>query len=550
MSSGTTMAPSVLTQSDHLELSSPLTQSKAGTQDMKPFSLPSLASITANLGAAPTEPSFTGPHRKSFSLSISGRRRFSPLGNSIDYGDPASPLESELSGEGRSSVSGISLSIASGHRPRSHSLLSGHSVMGNYFESDAPADESASDSGGSDKKPEDNDASTQVKKRSRTLTTPSQQRRLMQILEKTRFPSTEVREQLARELGMTPRRVQIWFQNRRQGMKKALEQKAEQEASETSTPDMARRGCYNFGANPSPADAYGQPALQPLPEGKPVTAGMLGHNGGTCDLPNPSQSVDGFPQLYSSRSVSRGVPPGLAHLELSTAITSINEPVGTTTGHFAWSDPSSAASLYCLPSAVGGEVNCSPFAKPDQQYHPDSDLTRGQATFGTEGRHRSQTNPDFLGMINGLVALPELGQTSQESIDFQQNTDGNGRQMFTSALEQPISVNDGWSNRYIQSAPAWQEGLENLKLDRHTYGLDPSIQTSIVGDDPIYSSAYRLTDPSNSYYYSGGIRENMSSDNSLACFNREDDYMGNVGINTPEADLAQHIRNRSQSLHF
>ncbi|KNZ60706.1 hypothetical protein VP01_1513g3 [Puccinia sorghi] len=524
------MASSVFTQSDHLEFSS-LTQRKSGTHDLKPFSLPSLASITANLAVAPTEPSFTGPHRKSFSLSISGRRRFSPLGNSVDYGDPASPLESELSGEGRSSVSGISLSIASGHRPRSHSLLSGHSVIGNYVESDAPADESASDSGGSDKKPEDNDASIQVKKRSRTLTTPSQQRRLMQILEKTRFPSTEVREQLARELGMTPRRVQIWFQNRRQGMKKALEQKAEQEVSETSTPDMARRGCYSFGANPPPADAYGQPALQSFPEGQPAM-------------------VDGFPQQYSSRSVSRGAPPGLAPLELSTATTFIHEPVGTTAGHIAWSDSSSAASLYCFSSAVGGEVNCSPFAKPDQQYHPDSDLTHSQATFGTEGRHRSQTHPDFLGMINGLVALPELGRSSQQPIDFQQNTDGSEGQMFMSAQEHPLSVSGGWSNSYIQSAPAWQEGLENLKLGRHTCGLDPSIQTSIVGDDPMYNSAFRLTDPSNNYYYSGGIRENISSDNSLASYNREDDYMGNIDTNTPEADLTQHFRNRSQSLHF
>jgi hypothetical protein len=48
----------------------------------------------------------------------------------------------------------------------------------------------------------------------------SQIKILQNIFESTAFPSTVLRENLAYELGMTPRAVQIWFQNRRQAVKK------------------------------------------------------------------------------------------------------------------------------------------------------------------------------------------------------------------------------------------------------------------------------------------------------------------------------------------
>ncbi|KAI9349863.1 OTP-paired class homeobox protein, partial [Zopfochytrium polystomum] len=39
---------------------------------------------------------------------------------------------------------------------------------------------------------------------------------LNSVLATTFFPSTELRQSLAARLGMSPRAVQIWFQNRRQ----------------------------------------------------------------------------------------------------------------------------------------------------------------------------------------------------------------------------------------------------------------------------------------------------------------------------------------------
>ncbi|KAG0173768.1 hypothetical protein DFQ28_011241 [Apophysomyces sp. BC1034] len=42
---------------------------------------------------------------------------------------------------------------------------------------------------------------------------------LNRVFERTFFPSTQTRAELGRQLGMSPRTVQIWFQNRRQAIR-------------------------------------------------------------------------------------------------------------------------------------------------------------------------------------------------------------------------------------------------------------------------------------------------------------------------------------------
>lgn len=51
----------------------------------------------------------------------------------------------------------------------------------------------------------------------RKRATADQINRLNQVFEQTFFPTSDQRMDLAQELGMTPRTVQIWFQNKRQG---------------------------------------------------------------------------------------------------------------------------------------------------------------------------------------------------------------------------------------------------------------------------------------------------------------------------------------------
>ncbi|KAI7906673.1 uncharacterized protein BX663DRAFT_534764 [Cokeromyces recurvatus] len=59
----------------------------------------------------------------------------------------------------------------------------------------------------------------QTIKAKRKRASPNQLLVLNQIFSQTYFPSTEVRAQLGKQLGMSPRTVQIWFQNKRQSLR-------------------------------------------------------------------------------------------------------------------------------------------------------------------------------------------------------------------------------------------------------------------------------------------------------------------------------------------
>ncbi|KAI8341149.1 homeobox domain-containing protein, partial [Chlamydoabsidia padenii] len=61
-------------------------------------------------------------------------------------------------------------------------------------------------------------------KAKRKRASPSQLSVLNRVFNQTYFPSTELRIELGKHLGMSPRTVQIWFQNKRQSLRSRTRQ--------------------------------------------------------------------------------------------------------------------------------------------------------------------------------------------------------------------------------------------------------------------------------------------------------------------------------------
>ncbi|KAG8701720.1 hypothetical protein FRC08_003934 [Ceratobasidium sp. 394] len=155
------------------------------------------------------------------------------------------------------------------------------------------------------------------KKRTRTLMTPDQLTALHRLLAMTRFPTTEQREQCGREIGLSARRVQVWFQNQRQ--KSKAQQQAAAQAGSSRGHALAPRssGPYQVFSYDSlryepPAPpytspypyAYDEPHHVPPAVPLPRRSSRLGyHRRGTSSLSYPPP-----PGSVSHDQLSRGYP--------------------------------------------------------------------------------------------------------------------------------------------------------------------------------------------------------------------------------------------------
>ena len=217
------------------------------------------------------------------------------------------------------------------------------------------------------------------------------------------LPSFEKRQALAQQLGMTPRSVQIWFQNRRQRLLKPSMRLGEGEgASGDLDGDIddgaatgsvigadALAGLSQHGGNPNnPWSGSGRTAAT-AGVGTATSPKLAGNNGSSAyhAPPNPP-SPQRQPQLLSpaltaaaaaSQDMPPGAPPGLAALTLPPSL-----------------DPSAAAN--CQPDASSAQRPAHPYpVTAAHLVHAFAPLLRGE-----------QQTQDPGGGISGHPSLPLL----------------------------------------------------------------------------------------------------------------------------------------------
>jgi len=136
-----------------------------------------------------------------------------------------------------------------------------------------------------------------TKKRIRT--TPDQLRLLEKTYEREKIPSQGLREELAVKLGMTPRRVQVWFQNKRakeRRMKKSLKQSQPENYHPEYHHFVPAMGISKLSVFPVPVHTYPRPETIQVPYATPYHPvydmnSLYGKTVYTARYPQESSSV-------------------------------------------------------------------------------------------------------------------------------------------------------------------------------------------------------------------------------------------------------------------
>lgn len=191
----------------------------------------------------------------------------------------------------------------------------------------------------------------------------SQQRRILEHAYRScPYPVQNMREQLGRDLNVTPRQVQIWFQNRRQRTRREAEsEKVDDEASISAELASAGLGCLpSLCASLAPAASFttdeeeGQPtvggARGPLRDQGPAeVATMQDREPGCISFATPLPlDVDWQPQCATCQAPMGAAPVAGAHMGL--------QPANTYSEPLAWgmntAVSAGAASAYYCDTAI------------------------------------------------------------------------------------------------------------------------------------------------------------------------------------------------------
>ncbi|KAF8639074.1 hypothetical protein AX16_010380 [Volvariella volvacea WC 439] len=239
------------------------------------------------------------------------------------------------------------------------------------------------------------------KKRTRTLTTPHQSAVLHALLAKSRFPTTAMREEVGRSIGLSARKVQIWFQNQRQKARRPKPQaessrsRGAQHASFPSAPESSS----SVGSFPVVAD---QSSISLLP---PHLAQMQSHSEGYH-----GSNADGHGHLLG---------PGVPGVEAYATALFRARPFSSPTTSLPPARGIEAGPGYGRPSSSRVSTPPGPYgysSRPSSSHGPASTLSRTlpPLQFGLASAGPS-TSPPHPFPPSGIPASRPLSQHSSFS---------------------------------------------------------------------------------------------------------------------------------------
>ncbi|KAJ1799321.1 hypothetical protein LPJ59_001914 [Coemansia sp. RSA 2399] len=148
-----------------------------------------------------------------------------------------------------------------------------------------------------------------TRRRTRTTLTPYQLRVLFRVWERTQYPSSDLRLRLATSLMMTPRNVQIWFQNQRQKTKERAELRRR-----THSPSLNPNAA--LGASASTAiQSQQRQAMRMHLQPSMSTVDSYGRDGHVSAMTLPGRSPPESPFRYSHGMppAPPAIPPAMSH---------------------------------------------------------------------------------------------------------------------------------------------------------------------------------------------------------------------------------------------
>ncbi|KAJ2315821.1 hypothetical protein IWW52_003967 [Coemansia sp. RSA 2704] len=177
-----------------------------------------------------------------------------------------------------------------------------------------------------------------TRRRTRTTLTPYQLRVLFRVWERTQYPSSDLRFRLATNLMMTPRNVQIWFQNQRQKTKERAEMRRRTHSPSSQAASIQRQPSRPHHQHPPHlplSSSVGHPATIPgmsppespfrythgPPPPPPAISTPPQHYMGASSLPSrhamhyyeASQNPPPASGAHTMASPPTLYPPGIAH---------------------------------------------------------------------------------------------------------------------------------------------------------------------------------------------------------------------------------------------